>query len=174
MMPPASLMALTPIVCPRPRQDDCKPVAVLLGQRAKEGVDRRALAPRLVELDCGNVVIGYLEASIGRNHVDVIGLERHGPLDLGDWRAWKNSWSARIPPAEAPIPTMRGFATPRFSWPWPSRSAVPSASATMTRLTQAGYSGLGLDRYNSHAGIVPDPIQSARLSQIRPTDRSIC
>jgi hypothetical protein len=63
-------------VRPRARQHHGESVAMLLGKRAEEGVDRRADAARLIEFGCDHLVIGDLQAPVRRNYIDRIPRER--------------------------------------------------------------------------------------------------
>ena len=65
------------------RKDDREAIAVLLGQRTKEQVDRRPLPWRVVEFVSRDLVVGYPQMPIRRNDIDVIGLQRHWFMDLG-------------------------------------------------------------------------------------------
>ncbi len=56
-------------------KNDGKAVAELIGQRAKEQIDRRPLAARLVEGKGRNLVVDHLQAAIRRNDVNVVGLQ---------------------------------------------------------------------------------------------------
>ena len=58
-------------------KDDGEAIAVLRGQRAEEEIDRRALPARLVERGYRQMVVGDDELPIGRNDIDMAGLEAH-------------------------------------------------------------------------------------------------
>jgi hypothetical protein len=60
---------------------------VLLGERAEEQVDRRPPAAGLIEFHRRDLVVGDLQPAIGRNDVDVIGLQTLGRADLRDRHA---------------------------------------------------------------------------------------
>ena len=64
------------------REDDGEAIAVLLGERTKEKVDRRSLPSRIVELVGRDLVIGDSQVPIRRNDVDVIGLQRSRFMNL--------------------------------------------------------------------------------------------
>ena len=76
MMPPGFLDGAHPggAVRSRPAQDDGKAFAQLFGQRAKEQIDRRPVAARLVERERRNLAVDHLQAAVGRNDVDVVRL----------------------------------------------------------------------------------------------------
>ena len=57
---------------------------MLLRERAEEEIDRRAPPARLVEFGDGEVLVGDEQLAVGRNDVDVSGLERDRAVDLGD------------------------------------------------------------------------------------------
>src|SRR5262249_32921252 len=66
-------------------QDDGKSVAEPLGERAEEHVDWRSLATRLVEFHGRDPVIDKLEAAIGGDNIDMIGLKLLVVFNLHDW-----------------------------------------------------------------------------------------
>lgn len=65
-------------------QHDGETVAVLVGQRAEEFVDRRPLAARLGEGGGRDLLVGDQQAPIGGDHIDSIGTDRLGLVDLLD------------------------------------------------------------------------------------------
>jgi len=71
----------------RSGEDDGKPVAVLVRQRAKELVDRCALSARFLELGDRDIAVGDEEAAVGRNDVDMVRPEGNPMLDLFDGHA---------------------------------------------------------------------------------------
>ncbi len=64
------------------REDDGEVIAVLLGERLKEKVDRRSSPSRTVEFVRRNLVIGNSQVAIRRNYIDVIGLQRSRFINL--------------------------------------------------------------------------------------------
>ena len=59
------------------REHDGEAVAVLLGERPEEQVDRCPAPARLVERDGRHRAVGDLQATVGRDDVDPVRLERH-------------------------------------------------------------------------------------------------
>ena len=66
------------------QDDGDEAVAMLLGQRAEEEVDRRAQPARLLEGPRRDRVVGDNQAAVGRDDVNVIVLELRRLPDLGD------------------------------------------------------------------------------------------
>ena len=56
-------------------EDDGEAIVEMLGHRAKECVDGRALAVRLAELDRGYFVVLDLQRPVGRDHIDMVRLQ---------------------------------------------------------------------------------------------------
>ena len=86
MMPPDFLDGAHPdgAVGSRPAQNDGKAFAELLRQRAKEQIDRRPVAARLVERKRRNLVVDHLQAAVGRNDINVVRLHPLAGGDLND------------------------------------------------------------------------------------------
>src|SRR6185437_4913567 len=58
------------------------PVAVCEG--AKEQIDRRPFSAGFIELSTRDLVVGDVQAPVGRDDIDVVGLQRDGLSDLED------------------------------------------------------------------------------------------
>lgn len=63
-------------------KDDGEAVAMLLGERAEELIDRHAQAARLVEGRSRDLVLGNQQPAIGRNDIDMVGGNRLAVLHL--------------------------------------------------------------------------------------------
>ena len=68
-------------------EDDGEAIAVLLGERPKEKVDRRSSPSRTVELVGRDLVIGNSQVPIRRNDIDVIGLQGSRFINLRNGHA---------------------------------------------------------------------------------------
>ncbi len=69
------------------RKDDSKSVTGLFGKRAKEQIDSRPLATRLVKFRSRYLIVRYLQSPVRRNHVDVVWLYFLSRLDLHNGHA---------------------------------------------------------------------------------------
>ena len=69
------------------REDDGEAIAVLLGERPEEKVDRRSSPSRTVEFVGRNLVIGNSQVPIRRNDIDVIGLQGSRFINLRNGHA---------------------------------------------------------------------------------------
>ena len=69
------------------REDDGEAIAVLLGERPEEKVDRRSSPSRTVEFVRRDLVIGNSQVPIRRNDIDVIGLQGSRFINLRNGHA---------------------------------------------------------------------------------------